>query len=640
MTKNNEPRVLKLSHPEVLKVHPIHSTKGNFIGNVTHYKHPDGSESFGSHYTAGARGYGSGSHFSSLKDAADYMHSAHESDRQQSQMRLDARKKELAHQQEYHDNIPEETINEVEDPDKKYYEPKSPAEKQFWKLHLIQKHLDPQNGEKGDEIFAGSNIGKDKSHIKSPTGPNVVDPKVAKAIKTVTDKIKQVKEDSQASTSDNPSAGGPVQGKIDGSDANMNAATKPQASGGIAKDLLEKIALQAAGLYDQLEDNQQLENDAQAKLTELEMALNEISDKLSQDNNNSSNSVKEEQSVATKQVFGWVDGMPTKQRKFWGRTGHLKQLGGDGGDIPDRLETVIKHRAKRTSQNEAKKDPGEYDYEGDMAMSQLKSIMMNAKRLHDCLEPNTTLPDWVQSKITLAEDYITTATNYVEGALDEETENLDEAAVRDNKTDTHIGHFWPDKGFKPTALGRGLGLKAHPSEHPANSYLVTRGRPKGAKGGASKRKDQTADEAGQTRDPITFTDQLLHAADNVDGGPIKFKNGQEHHVPRVHLRAALAHIGQGQGYEGKMAIIKHMRRSKENFDSFRKSGGKLPAPKVAVDPDAKLKAKTARITAASPGGNTSTPKEKRLKAEQDAAAAKKARSERITARLQAKRKAQ
>jgi hypothetical protein len=71
---------------------------------------------------------------------------------------------------------------------------------------------------------------------------------------------------------------------------------------------------------------------------------------------------------------------------------------------------------------EAKKDPGEYDYEGDMAMSQLKSIMMNAKRLHDCLEPETNLPEWVQSKITLAEDYITTATNYVEGTLDEEVE--------------------------------------------------------------------------------------------------------------------------------------------------------------------------------------------------------------------------
>ena len=65
-------------------------------------------------------------------------------------------------------------------------------------------------------------------------------------------------------------------------------------------------------------------------------------------------------------------------------------------------------------------DKGEYDYEGDMAMSQLKSIMTNAKRLHDKLKPDTNLPEWVQSKITLAEDYIVTAANYMEGEMNEE----------------------------------------------------------------------------------------------------------------------------------------------------------------------------------------------------------------------------
>lgn len=58
-------------------------------------------------------------------------------------------------------------------------------------------------------------------------------------------------------------------------------------------------------------------------------------------------------------------------------------------------------------------DKGEYDYEGDMAMSQLKSIISNAKRLHDMLSPDTNLPEWVQSKITLAEDYISTVANYM-----------------------------------------------------------------------------------------------------------------------------------------------------------------------------------------------------------------------------------
>ncbi len=62
--------------------------------------------------------------------------------------------------------------------------------------------------------------------------------------------------------------------------------------------------------------------------------------------------------------------------------------------------------------NGTEADEGEYGYEGDMAMSQLKSIIRNAKGLHDLLEPQTDLPEWVQSKITLAADYIQTAADY------------------------------------------------------------------------------------------------------------------------------------------------------------------------------------------------------------------------------------
>lgn len=66
------------------------------------------------------------------------------------------------------------------------------------------------------------------------------------------------------------------------------------------------------------------------------------------------------------------------------------------------------------------KDPREYGYEGEMAMSQLKGILMHAKELHDMLEPNTDLPEWVQSKITLAYDYIQTAADYMSTEMNEE----------------------------------------------------------------------------------------------------------------------------------------------------------------------------------------------------------------------------
>jgi hypothetical protein len=67
-----------------------------------------------------------------------------------------------------------------------------------------------------------------------------------------------------------------------------------------------------------------------------------------------------------------------------------------------------------------RKDDREYGYEGEMAMSQLKGIMMHAKQLHDIMEPDTDLPEWVQKKLTLAYDYIQTAADYMATEMSEE----------------------------------------------------------------------------------------------------------------------------------------------------------------------------------------------------------------------------
>jgi len=65
------------------------------------------------------------------------------------------------------------------------------------------------------------------------------------------------------------------------------------------------------------------------------------------------------------------------------------------------------------------KDSREYGYEGEMVMSQLKGIMMHADKMHGMLKPDTDLPEWVQSKITLAYDYLQTATDYMSTELSE-----------------------------------------------------------------------------------------------------------------------------------------------------------------------------------------------------------------------------
>ena len=65
-------------------------------------------------------------------------------------------------------------------------------------------------------------------------------------------------------------------------------------------------------------------------------------------------------------------------------------------------------------------DIGEYDQEGDMAKSDLRSIMANAKELHDMIDDADNLPEWCQNKITLAEDYISTVANYLTAEMSEE----------------------------------------------------------------------------------------------------------------------------------------------------------------------------------------------------------------------------
>jgi hypothetical protein len=55
----------------------------------------------------------------------------------------------------------------------------------------------------------------------------------------------------------------------------------------------------------------------------------------------------------------------------------------------------------------------EYDNEGGMAKGQLKTIIDAAQQLHDMLSDDENMPEWVQSKITKATDYIDTARDYM-----------------------------------------------------------------------------------------------------------------------------------------------------------------------------------------------------------------------------------
>jgi hypothetical protein len=68
------------------------------------------------------------------------------------------------------------------------------------------------------------------------------------------------------------------------------------------------------------------------------------------------------------------------------------------------------------------KDPNEYDQEGEMAKTQLKTIVRNAQDLMKMLGDDDNLPEWVQNKITKANDYLDSATDYLKSNGDEDEE--------------------------------------------------------------------------------------------------------------------------------------------------------------------------------------------------------------------------
>jgi hypothetical protein len=88
------------------------------------------------------------------------------------------------------------------------------------------------------------------------------------------------------------------------------------------------------------------------------------------------------------------------------------------GSFSDRHAVLT--AAKQAGHLNEAKDEQEYGYEGDMAMNQLETAIRHATYLKDMMKPDTDLPEWVQSKITLATDYLQTACDYMTSEMNEE----------------------------------------------------------------------------------------------------------------------------------------------------------------------------------------------------------------------------
>lgn len=76
---------------------------------------------------------------------------------------------------------------------------------------------------------------------------------------------------------------------------------------------------------------------------------------------------------------------------------------------------AAQHRISNLQKGDALTEGMHGDYEGKMAKAQLISIVKNAKDLFDSMEDNTQLKSWIQSKLTKAEDYISSVRTYLDG---------------------------------------------------------------------------------------------------------------------------------------------------------------------------------------------------------------------------------
>ncbi len=76
---------------------------------------------------------------------------------------------------------------------------------------------------------------------------------------------------------------------------------------------------------------------------------------------------------------------------------------------------AAQHRIQNLQKGDALTEGMERDYEGKMAKAQLISIVKNAKDLFDSMDDNTQLKAWIQSKLSKAEDYISSVRTYLDG---------------------------------------------------------------------------------------------------------------------------------------------------------------------------------------------------------------------------------
>lgn len=141
-------------------------------------------------------------------------------------------------------------------------------------------------------------------------------------------------------------------------------------------------------------------------------------------------------------------------------------------------------------------DQGEYDREGEMAKEQLSTAREAAAELQSILDSDENLPEWVQSKITKAVDYLDTARDYMDAKDDQPV--TEKAVSRNQAVAARIARG-VQKGEVKAEPGSASAemAKMEPKELKKFAKTDTKGLPKKVK--AKEEVEETADDTPKAK---------------------------------------------------------------------------------------------------------------------------------------------
>lgn len=91
----------------------------------------------------------------------------------------------------------------------------------------------------------------------------------------------------------------------------------------------------------------------------------------------------------------------------------IKDQGEKNDEIRNGITAVDRSRHGQIQKKVIDENLNEQDYEGEMAIGELRAIAAKATEIANMLNTNTELEGWVQGKITKAKDYITSVHDYM-----------------------------------------------------------------------------------------------------------------------------------------------------------------------------------------------------------------------------------